>query len=143
MKYPDGYEVAYAMKYALRHIKDLLYFIFINDKYFIIEDYFILRSNISLFIPYKLQFVCHSEHSEESLQQLTYQPAEILRHFVPQNDNAGVEACHYAIAFCILHFPDKLQIILLFVSIRNHSSFVYKGYKLYLILLSVYILRVF
>ena len=51
MKYPDEYEVAYAMKYALRHIKDLLYFTFIKDKYFIIEDYFILRSNISLFIP--------------------------------------------------------------------------------------------
>ena len=112
MKYPDGYEVAYAMKYALRHIKDLLYFIFINDKYFIIEDYFILRSNISLFIPYKLQFVCHSERSEESLQQLTYQPTEILRHFVPQNDNAGVEACHYAIAFCILHLSRQTPIYL-------------------------------
>jgi hypothetical protein len=32
-------------------LKDLLYFIFINDKYFIIIDYFILHSNISLFIP--------------------------------------------------------------------------------------------
>ena len=51
MKYPDGYEVAYAMKYALRHIKDLLHFIFVEDKYFIIEDYFILRSNTSLFSP--------------------------------------------------------------------------------------------
>ena len=51
MKYPDRYEVAYAMKYALRHIKDLLHFIFVEDKYFIIEDYFILHSNTSLFSP--------------------------------------------------------------------------------------------
>ena len=57
MKYPDGYEVTYAMKYALRHIKDLLHFIFVEDKYFIIEDYFILRSNTSLFIPTNSQFI--------------------------------------------------------------------------------------
>ncbi|MBR2954452.1 MAG: hypothetical protein IKC45_08730 [Clostridia bacterium] len=42
---------------------------------------------------------------------MTYQPAEILRRYTPQNDNAGVEACHYAIAFCILHFTDELQFI--------------------------------
>lgn len=50
MKYSFEYEVAVAMKYALRIKWDLFYFIFcFKAKYFIIHtDYFILRSNISL-----------------------------------------------------------------------------------------------
>ena len=46
----------------------------------------------------RLYIVCHSEewNDEESLLVLLFDLVETL-HFV-QGDNAGVEACHYAVA---------------------------------------------
>ena len=60
----------------------------------------------------RLYMICHSEecNDEESLLVLLFDLVETL-HFV-QGDNAGVEACHYAVASLRMTnqigYPDKL-----------------------------------